>query len=305
MQAQSCEVKLYPILLGEMSFGKLPPGLRYGLSTTNCVPFPDTAERKDGSQMAMVLQSMKQGGSALETGTPVQNAEHELAPAAVTNTTTTAASHRLALIPKMCPSLPVCLNSRSLMFQQVVTALTAPAGAHSNKTHSVYGMGGIGKTTLVSNLVRDESIRQHFARMCFIPVGNDPEVLTLQRMLYLQLTDTPLLQSGTETVGSQLQQLQQACNTAENAGQRILIVLDDVWSPELYDQLDCVEDDASHRVLVTSRLTKVTGTSQCTEHRVGLLPEADAASLLLATARVEQTNARIELARSIADMCGA
>ena len=105
--AQACGCLIYPILLGKMSFDKLPPGLRYGLSTTNCIPFPHTAERANMRQMGVLLQSM------CEADVPSASAI-AVAPAPGAD---------LAAVPTTCPVLSPNLNPRHAEFRSLLEAL--------------------------------------------------------------------------------------------------------------------------------------------------------------------------------------
>ena len=53
VMAQSCGLKLFPIMFREQTFQQLPAGLRYGLSTTNCSNF--LGAESDEPNMAELL----------------------------------------------------------------------------------------------------------------------------------------------------------------------------------------------------------------------------------------------------------
>ena len=63
--------------------------------------------------------------------------------------------------------------------------------------------GGLGKTTLAAALVRDTEVRRHSDRVAFIPAGQEPAVLELQRSAYSQLVGKQLEAKPDATVASQ------------------------------------------------------------------------------------------------------
>ena len=63
--------------------------------------------------------------------------------------------------------------------------------------------GGLGKTTIAAALVRDTEVRRHYDRVAFIPAGQEPAVLELQRSGYSQLVGKQLEAKPDATVASQ------------------------------------------------------------------------------------------------------
>ena len=63
--------------------------------------------------------------------------------------------------------------------------------------------GGLGKTTLAAALVRDTEVRRHSDRVAFIPAGQEPAVLELQRSGYSQLVGKQLEAKPDATVAPQ------------------------------------------------------------------------------------------------------
>ena len=70
------------------------------------------------------------------------------------------------------------------------TSLTAPA-ARASQT-AAHGMGGVGKTLSAAALCRDPEIGCAFEKICWVSVGQEPELLQLQKTLHRQLTSKPL-----------------------------------------------------------------------------------------------------------------
>lgn len=316
--AQSCDLDLFPILLGDMRFANLPPGLRYGLSTTNCIPFPRTADKPDEPQMRQLLDSMTAppaGGSEPAASPPPSQAPspgggRPRGPGGVPPLEPGPAQHfpqqpgapPLALVPATCPVLPVEISSRGVEVRRVLAAILSPddaAASGASARVACCGMGGIGKTTLAAMVLRDVQVRKYFRRLMFVTVGNDPAVLELQRLLHVQLTNEPMKTSADSTAASQLVLLQQAAQSV-----KLLLVLDDIWSADHTPSLDFVGDESGSRLLVTSRFSGIVP-GRCTEIAVGLLREEEAVSLLFKAAQVEErTPARKAAAVSIVKICG-
>jgi len=180
-------------------------------------------------------------------------------------------------------------------------------------------MGGIGKTTLAAMVVRDTAVRRHFQRVVFITVGNQPELLVLQRQMYQQLVGSPMQAVGEQTVAGQLAMLKEAAAAEVEEKRLLLLVLDDIWATEQVPQLNFLPGAGGlggttptalpgsyqgSRLLVTSRFSKMVE-EDCAEFVIGLLPEPEAVDLLMRTAQLEPTAKQLELAAQIAKQCGA
>ena len=116
---------------------------------------------------------------------------------------------------------------------------------------ALYGMGGIGKTTL-ANAVFNQLQRDYVNCCCYVEIGpmsmdapvRAPLIEVKQRQM---LKDLCGLTASARGVKQNMTMLQERLRNAQ-----VLLVLDDVWSR---DQLECllVETSPGSRVLVTSR----------------------------------------------------
>ena len=113
-----------------------------------------------------------------------------------------AGSSALATVPDTVPMLPDGFDPSSKFLKQLAELILSPDGASSAPEAlpttadgapalgwiCAAGMGGLGKTTMASAVARDHSIRKHFDRVAFVGVGQTPSILSLQQVMYEQLT---------------------------------------------------------------------------------------------------------------------
>ena len=59
-------------------------------------------------------------------------------------------------------------------------------------TTAAAGMGGVGKTMMAAALVRDEEVLAAFEKICWVSVGQEPNMPALLNTLHIQLTSKPL-----------------------------------------------------------------------------------------------------------------
>ncbi len=80
------------------------------------------------------------------------------------------------------------IKAKLLQQEQDGAAVVSP----SAPIVSVHGMGGSGKTVVASALCNDVELRSTFDRVCFVAVGQTPEMAELRKSLYRQLVGRPL-----------------------------------------------------------------------------------------------------------------
>ena len=90
--------------------------------------------------------------------------------------------------------------------------------------------------------------RVQFECICWIPLGQNPNVEKLQELLHLQLTGGSALKAGLSEDERQ-EQLRQAMSS-----HRVLLVLDDLWSEQHERRLAFVDDSTKSKVLISSRV---------------------------------------------------
>lgn len=318
--AQSCSLKLFPIMLGSLRFDQLPPGLRYGLSTTNCVPFPQTVAKPDAGQMAALLKSMRAGsgpGQLAEaggaTGTAPATRDGDAAGAAGVASDASAKLSQLepglAPVPDSCPALPAVMGQRAQVFEMLrwhvlppgAAGGAAPAGAPAGRQPVIvaHGMGGAGKTVMAAAMVQDTAVRRWFSRTAFVVIGQTPALGQLQRDVHMQLVGEPMKASlDASSLSARAEAL-----AAAAAGQRWLLVLDDVWDKLHTDALWLVGEHAPEcKMLLLSRFAGLL--PGVADFPLGLLSPDEALELLFETASLDRSEAHDECGAEIVKLCG-
>ena len=138
----------------------------------------------------------------------------------------------------------------------------------------LYGMGGIGKTTLAKALLN--RLRSDFDSCCFLEVGKGADSNKLQQLQQQALAD--LCELDSQHVPSTAEGL--AKLKKRLASGKKLLVIDDVWSEEQRDAF-LVGMDTGSRVIITTRsqnILRCPGVQQCLE--VDLLSAAHSLMLL-------------------------
>ncbi|GJR60977.1 disease resistance protein [Tanacetum coccineum] len=116
---------------------------------------------------------------------------------------------------------------------------------------SIVGMGGLGKTTLATKVFNDRFIMYHFDIRAWVTVSQTYK----RRDVLIQILASLGVQVDIKNTDFKLREMLHK----SLKGQRYLIVIDDIWSKEAWDNLKVLfpDDDTSSRILLTSRLNEV------------------------------------------------
>ncbi|KAE8704738.1 hypothetical protein F3Y22_tig00110445pilonHSYRG00096 [Hibiscus syriacus] len=135
-------------------------------------------------------------------------------------------------------------GSRSVAFDEVMAALEDETVSKIG----VYGMGGVGKTTLVKEVARQDKVKLSFDEVVFVPVTQTPKAVNLQNEIASQLGMKLDNDSSADVRAARLRdRLKKA--------KKVLVILDDIWVEQEVDTLGIPSAD-QHRgckILMTSR----------------------------------------------------
>ncbi|XP_004515735.1 putative disease resistance RPP13-like protein 1 [Cicer arietinum] len=142
---------------------------------------------------------------------------------------------------------------------------------------AIWGMGGVGKTTLAQLLYNDKKVQEHFDLKVWVCVSEDFNILRVTKSLLESIT------SG-RSESNNLDFLRVELNK-NLRGKRFLLVLDDLWNDNYndWDELvtPLINRKNGSRVIITTRQQKVAEVAHTFPiHKVETLSDDDCWSLL-------------------------
>ncbi|KAM3693924.1 hypothetical protein ACJW31_07G021600 [Castanea mollissima] len=172
--------------------------------------------------------------------------------------------------------------------------------------YAVWGMGGLGKTTLAQLVYNDVRVEKHFELRIWVCVSDDFQIIRLVRAIIESI-------DGSECKLSELDPLQQHLQE-KLRGRRFLLVLDDVWN-ENHEEWDCLKHmltcGAKGSMLIVTTRNETIARMMATLHpihRMGCLSEDDSWSLFKGRAfgmgRVEEKSELESIGKEIVKKCG-
>jgi hypothetical protein len=171
--------------------------------------------------------------------------------------------------------------------------------------YAVWGMGGLGKTTLAQLVYNDVKVKRHFDVRIWVCVSDDFQITRLIRAIIESI-------DGRASDLSELDPLQQSLQE-KLRGKRFLLVLDDVWNEDddkwddLKDVLCCGAKGSE--VIVTTRIEKIAlKMATLPIYHIGGLSEDDSWSLFKGRAfgkeRAEEKLDLESIGKEIVKKCG-
>ncbi|KAL0402643.1 UNVERIFIED_CONTAM: putative late blight resistance proteinR1B-14 [Sesamum latifolium] len=206
--------------------------------------------------------------------------------------------------------LPVPSSSKGVVvgFEEDLMAIKYRLCGQSSKLQVVpiLGMGGIGKTTLARNAYDDRLTVEHFQVRAWVTISQDYSIQGILSNLLVSIKPS-----------NENQCIRNDELVAENVykglkGMRYLIVMDDMWSTKVWDDVKMIfpDDDNGSRIIITTRLLDVASytdsSSSSPPHEMHFLDE-DQSWNLLRQIVFEQEDCPVELekiGKLIARSCG-
>ncbi|KAG8650691.1 disease resistance protein At4g27190-like [Manihot esculenta] len=205
------------------------------------------------------------------------------------------------------------LNSRKLFLEKVMDALLDP----DLNMIGVYGLGGVGKTTLAKQVHRKALEGKRFGVVAMVAVGQTPELRRIQS----EIADILGLEFKVEEIPGRANRLYERLKkelekektklekekTELEKEKKVLIILDDIWK-----QLDLNavgipfgDDFKGCKIFLTSRsqdvLSREMGTQK--EFRLDVLQDEEARSLFEITVAIAKDSEFQPIAAEIAKKC--
>ncbi|CAK9160817.1 unnamed protein product [Ilex paraguariensis] len=194
--------------------------------------------------------------------------------------------------------------------KEMIIKVLLDNSSHQNdlSVYTIWGMGGLGKTTLAQLVYNDPRVRKHFELLIWVCVSEDFKIRRLTKAIIESI-------EGVECNISELDPLQKRLQE-KLSGRRFLLVLDDVWNEEnekwdrLKDVLRCGAKGSM--LIVTTRIEKIAlMMATLPIFNLGWLSEDDSWILFKHRAfgigRREESEENIELetiGKAIAKKCG-
>ncbi|KAB2599204.1 disease resistance protein [Pyrus ussuriensis x Pyrus communis] len=123
---------------------------------------------------------------------------------------------------------------------------------------SIWGMGGLGKTTLAKQIYRHDEVRRHFGSFVWVCISQQCQVRDVWEQLLIKLISASTVQREEiakmkdDEIAKRIYLLQQES--------RCLVVIDDIWSIETWESLKAafpLNQRTESRILLTTRVKKV------------------------------------------------
>jgi hypothetical protein len=200
---------------------------------------------------------------------------------------------------KIIDPMKIASRSRAKDKKKLVDALLCEESNVDLTVLPIFGMGGLGKTTLAQLIFKDTKIKKHFQLLLWVCVSDNFDVDFLAKRI---------VEAAPGTVPSNkspLDRLQEVVS-----GKRYLLVLDDVWNRDVskWEKLKC---SLQHRaglgscVLTTTRdkaIAKFMGTTKA--HALGFLDKGVLKEIIETKAFVSEKDSHVKvlLVKMVGDM---
>ncbi|XP_039119050.1 disease resistance protein RPP13-like [Dioscorea cayenensis subsp. rotundata] len=174
---------------------------------------------------------------------------------------------------------------------------------------SIFGIGGLGKTTLARKLYRDNAVSNHFHKRIWVTVSQENSLIGILRKMLEEVRKIEKEKLEKMTENDLIDMLHDSLRT-----ERFLIVLDDIWLEDVWNQMQRSFPDVNNgsRVLITTRFLNVAkgADPRSTPYQLPLLNDDESMKLLLKKAFPHEdveanfTNELLDIGLRLMDKCG-
>jgi len=192
------------------------------------------------------------------------------------------------------PPLPPYYVERPEVSQQLKQILLSQETAQAGTlvVSAIYGLGGIGKSTLAAALAHDEEVQSHFNDGIFWgTLGQQPDILSILSSWIQQLGDYDFKAINIDSASLQLKTLL--------SDKKALLIVDDVWHPDHVEPFRVAGDGC--RVLVTTREAQVEG---AIPYDLDVMTPNESLELLTACFNNDLTAQELDYAETLAKTVG-
>ncbi|NEO75121.1 MAG: hypothetical protein F6J99_02125 [Moorea sp. SIO4G3] len=158
-------------------------------------------------------------------------------------------------VPFQAPPLPAHFIQRPEVSQSLKQSLLSEQTAKTGTlvVSAIYGLGGIGKSTLAAAIAHDREVQTHFPDgILWATLGQQPDLLSFLSSWIQALGDHDYKPTNTKAASRHLQTLLYDKAT--------LLVVDDAWNPDHVEPFRI--GGAKCRVLVTTREARIVGVTR-------------------------------------------
>nr|GMD93163.1 putative late blight resistance protein homolog R1B-14 [Ipomoea batatas] len=148
------------------------------------------------------------------------------------------------------PSISTPYNDKVVGFKKEAETIINQLiyGSKEREVVLITGMGGLGKTTLARRVYEEKNVANHFHNSAWCTVSQEYNYKDLLNKIYSQVCGREI------EIGNVAEGLRKSL-----MGRRYLIVLDDIWSVEAWEELNRVfpSCDNGSRIVLTSKQERV------------------------------------------------
>ncbi|XP_078150602.1 disease resistance protein RPP13-like [Carex rostrata] len=174
---------------------------------------------------------------------------------------------------------------------------------------SIVGTGGLGKTTLAKKVYKSAELERHFHCRAWLSISQKYDLNDLWREILYSIEPQMKNKNPPITDGDLVLKLKSSLRR-----KRYLIILDDIWDINLWEQLEKALPDENNesRVIITTRNLDVAKAADCNTdiHKIDYLNDAEGLALLFRRAFQRQIQSEnypgdlLEIAKRLTKKCG-